>query len=150
MESAAWTWNPTLVWFIIGLFCITAEFVIPGVIIVFFGAGALIVSLLTYFVAVPPTLQVIIFSATSIVALVTLRKKFNPPHEIGDQAAADDFLGRIAVVQEPIRKNLPGRVAFKGALWQAETRSPHPLEKGERVRIVDRESIILFVEPMNE
>lgn len=150
MESTLWTWNPTLIWFLIGLFCVVAEFAVPGVVIVFFGAGAWLVALITYFFPLSGALQVLIFSAASIVALVTLRKRFNPPIEIGDRAAADDFTGRIAVVREPIRKGHPGRVTFKGASWQAETRSPHPLAPGDRVRIVDHDSIVLFVEPLNE
>lgn len=150
MESLPWAWTPTLIWFLIGLFCVLAEFMIPGVIIVFFGAGAWIVALLTYFIPLSAALQVLIFTVTSILALMTLRKRLNPPQEIGDRAAADDFIGRIAVVQEPVRKGLPGKVTFKGALWQAETRSSYTLQTGDRVLIVDRESIVLFVEPINE
>ena len=40
--------SPTLVWFLVGLLLVIAELVVPGVILVFFGVAAWIVSILTY------------------------------------------------------------------------------------------------------
>jgi len=36
----AFFFNPTLIWFFIGLVLLIAEFSVPGVILVFFGIGA--------------------------------------------------------------------------------------------------------------
>jgi hypothetical protein len=41
--------NPTLLWFLLGLALILLEFVVPGVILVFFGIGAWAAAVTTYF-----------------------------------------------------------------------------------------------------
>lgn len=142
--------DPVFIWFLIGLFCVITEFALPGVIIVFFGAGAWAVSLLVYFFDINVALQVVIFIITSLAALITLRKKFNPSDEDDKADITDDFIGKIAVVEEAVSKGRPGRVIFKGAGWKAKTLSEEVLEQGSYVKIIRHESIVLYVEPFNE
>ncbi len=143
--------NPSLIWFLIGLSCVIAEFSLPGVIIVFFGAGAWVVAIMTYFMDINVTLQVSVFTVTSIMALILLRKKFiSPSDESENSDVADEFIGKIAVVKEPVIKGKPGRVMFKGATWKAETTSDEVLNEGCRVKIVGQESIWLYVEPLKK
>lgn len=139
--------DPVTLWFLIGLFCVIAEFFAPGVIIVFFGVGAWVVSLLCLGVTLSVPYQISVFIMVSIGSLVLLRKRFNPQPD-GSPDLTDDFLGRTAVVLEPIQRGRPGRVTFKGAAWKAETRALELLEKGRFVTIVGRESIVLFVAPI--
>jgi len=147
--TSQWVFNATTVWFLIGLFCVIGEFILPGVIIVFFGVGAWTAALVCYFFNISVTFQVAIFTITSIAALITLRRRFNPsPEDLGPDLT-EEFAGKTAIVEEPVSKGKPGRVIFKGALWKAETFSGDMLEKGRYVRIVKKESIILFVEPIN-
>ncbi|MBW1855703.1 MAG: hypothetical protein JRJ00_13650 [Deltaproteobacteria bacterium] len=40
--------NPTTVWFVLGLILALSEFAVPGVILIFFGVGAWIVAATTY------------------------------------------------------------------------------------------------------
>ncbi|WP_373500013.1 NfeD family protein [Desulfococcus sp.] len=140
--------DPVIIWFLIGLFCVIAEFFAPGVIIVFFGAGAWVVALLCLGSEISTAQQITVFTVVSIGALVLLRKRFNPPADSGPDI--DEFIGRTAVVLEPMRRGRPGRVTFKGAAWKAETTSDEWLETGRSVSIVARESILLFVESIPE
>jgi len=141
--------DPVTLWFLIGLFCVIAEFFAPGVIIVFFGAGAWVVALLCLGTDMGAPLQITVFVVISIGALVLLRRRFTPrPDNSPDPT--DDFIGRTAVVLEPLRRGRPGRVTFKGAAWKAETASEELLEKGRYVSIIGRDSILLFVEPLHE
>jgi membrane protein implicated in regulation of membrane protease activity len=140
--------DPVIIWFLIGLFCVIAEFFAPGVIIVFFGVGAWVVALLCLGTEISTAYQIAVFTVVSIGALVLLRKRFNPPADGGPDI--DEFIGRTAVVLEPMRRGRPGRVTFKGAAWKAETTSEEWLEKGRYVSIIARESILLFVEPLPE
>jgi len=142
--------DPTFIWFIIGLCCVIGEFALPGVIIVFFGAGAWFTALLVYFLDIGVSLQVAIFTFTSIIALVALRKKLNPPADSTKPDITDDFAGKIAVVEEKISRSGPGRVMFKGATWKAKTLCGQVLEQGQYVKIVNHESIVLYVEPIKE
>lgn len=140
--------DPVIVWFLIGLVCVIAEFFAPGVIIVFFGVGAWVVALICLGTELGTAQQIAVFTVVSIAALVLLRKRFNPP--AGDGPDIDEFIGRTAVVLEPLRRGRPGRVTFKGAAWKAETTSDEWLEAGRHVTITARESILLFVEPLPE
>ncbi len=55
----------------------------------------------------------------------------------------DDLVGRVATVRSP------GEVLVFGELWQARAagRGDEPLTRGATVRIVDREGLVLVVEP---
>ena len=141
--------DPVTLWFLIGLFCVIAEFFAPGVIIVFFGAGAWVVSLLCLGIDLGLPLQIAVFVVVSIGSLVLLRRRFTPLPETGPDLT-DDFIGRTAFVLEPLQRGRPGRVTFKGAVWKAETAAPDVLEKGQYVKIVQRDSIVLFVAPIPE
>ncbi|QTA78591.1 NfeD-like domain-containing protein [Desulfonema limicola] len=142
--------DPIFIWFIIGLCCVIGEFALPGVIIVFFGAGAWLTALLVYLLNIGVPMQVTIFTLTSIIALVTLRKYFNPPVNENEPDITDDFTGKTAIVQESISKGRPGRVMFKGATWQAQTLCDQIFVQGQYVRIASHESIVLYVEPIKE
>jgi membrane protein implicated in regulation of membrane protease activity len=139
--------SPELAWFLIGLICMIAEFAAPGVIIVFFGAGAWVVALLVYFVEISFFLQLILLTGVSIGLLLLLRRRLNPDTP-GVPEGAEDFIGRTAVVCEPVVRNKPGRVKFKGSTWMARTASEVPLTLDQQVRIVDKESLVLEVSPI--
>lgn len=147
--SEPWLWDPVTIWFLIGLVCVIAEFALPGVIIVFFGAGAWFTALVTWLIPIGVSFQVALFSVSSILALVTLRKRLFPaPKEEGE--SLDEFVGKTAEVVESVSPEQPGKVRLKGALWQAETQGESVLEPGRRVRVTGRESITLFVRSIEE
>jgi membrane protein implicated in regulation of membrane protease activity len=139
--------SPELAWFLVGLVCIIAEFAAPGVVIIFFGAGAWAVALLVHFVEISLFLQLILFTGVSVGLLLLLRRRLNPQTPDVPEGA-EDFIGRTAVVAEPIVRNKPGRVKFKGSTWMARTTSEVPLGVDQRVRIVHKESLVLEVSPI--
>lgn len=66
---------PEIIWFVVGLILILMEFAVPGVILVFFGIGAWIVTALVYLgLLTSLTSQLFVFSGASLVLLVALRK----------------------------------------------------------------------------
>lgn len=136
--------SPELIWFLVGLICLIAEFAAPGVVIIFFGFGAWVVALLVYFVEIRLFLQLILFTGVSVASLILLRRRLNPDTPDVPEGA-DDFIGRVAVVTETVAKNRPGRVKFKGSTWMARTRSDVPLARDQQVRIVNKESLTLEV-----
>ncbi len=139
--------KPEVVWFIIGLVLALLEFLIPGLIVLFFGVGAWITAIC--YLLFEPGLngQILIFIISSLLALFLLRKslkkmffKENPDRE---DTLEDEFIGRIAVVEETIHQDKPGKVEFKGTNWSAV--SDETIKKGRRVKIIGKESIILRV-----
>lgn len=148
------SFDPKLIWFLIGLALVLSEFMVPGIILVFFGMGAWTVALTTWLgLTAGWTAQLLVFGVSSVIYLVLLRRWFQArltgfeggrqdPHD-----NIDEFDGQIVTVTEEIdAKSLTGRVEFKGAAWAA--RSETAVAAGERVRIRAVESTVLFVEPL--
>ena len=69
--------KPELVWFIAGLAMLLLEFIIPGLIIFFFGVGAFVVALLCIFFDIPINYQLLIFLGSSVLLLVILRRELS-------------------------------------------------------------------------
>ncbi len=147
------TFNPQLIWFLIGLGLILSEFLAPGIILVFFGLGAWTAAVTSWMgLTAGWTSQLLVFAVSSVVYLVLLRRWFqarfigfegnpqNPENNL------DDFQGQIVMVTEDIDPaDGSGRVEYKGASWAA--RSTEPIAAGERARVTGVDSITLLVEP---
>ena len=141
--------EPAMIWFLIGLVLIVAEFAVPGLIIIFFGLGAWASALVVLAVDLSLFLQIVIFLVVSITTLLLLRKRFVAAAE-NTPDLTDEFVGKRAEVIQKFTRGKLGQVKFKGALWQAETASEQVLEPGDMVMIVGYESIILKVEPVTD
>ena len=144
------SFDPPLIWFLIGLGLVLVEFMIPGAIIVFFGVGAWIAALTTW-IGLTESLawQIIVFSVSSVVLLLMLRRRLKGQflgHTGSEQDLDHDleeFVGRIVSVTQPIRPGEPGLIEFKGADWQA--RSEQSFEPGDRVMITGLDGIRVTV-----
>ena len=157
MPSPAETiFNPILIWFLLGLALIFLEFVVPGVILVFFGIGAWTVAATTY-LGWTSSLesQLLLFAITSIVLLVLLRKwikgKFyGHVRAVQDLTKnIDEFTGQsVIVVQDVIPNKLEGAVEFKGARWNAV--SDEHIKNGEVAIITDFDGITLKIRRKKE
>jgi len=142
--------SPIIIWFIVGLVLILMEFVIPGLVIVFFGVGAWVAAI---FVWIFPNMafwvQMMIFTVFSVVTLVFLRrslkKRFFADQEGADTEGVDDYIGKTAVVEKAIVDG-DGKVDYRGASWAAYADEDIPV--GTKVEIVDKDSIKLKVKPL--
>ena len=142
--------SPALLWFIIGLFFLVLEFIIPGVVIVFFGLGAWFVSLLCLLVGIPLDLQLILFISSSVFFLLALRRylknKLFKDQEPIVAELEDEFVGHRAIVTRPISPKLNGQVEFHGSQWDAQ--SDKEIKAGTPVRIIKKKNITLIVDPL--
>ncbi|MBT3274043.1 MAG: NfeD family protein [Spirochaetales bacterium] len=140
--------NPIFIWAVIGLLFIGAEFFIPGLVIIFFGAGALLTSILTAIVPglrLSVALQIIIWLASSGLSLGLLRKYFSKVFR--GKTITDDGQepsGKTATVTERITPDVPGRVHFQGTSWTAMSYS-EIFEPGAVVEILKEEGLTLIV-----
>lgn len=143
-----------IVWAIIGFAMVISEFFVPGVVIIFFGLGALLTSVLT---ALIPGLsamyatQILIWLGCSVLSLASLRKyfkkiftgRFLSPHE-------HDFddSGKSAQVLETITSEAPGRIRYMGTSWEALS-FDRTFQPGEQVWILKQEGLMYYVgEPL--
>lgn len=147
------TFNPILIWFIAGLALILSEFMIPGVILVFFGAGAWLAAVTTALGWTPGwTSQLLTFGVSSLVLLLVLRRWFRSRFfgYVGDdnnlESNIDGLAGQIVTVLAAIDAGHDdGRVEFKGASWKAT--SDKPIPAGQRAVILSADGISLKVRP---
>ena len=136
------------IWLLCGVIGLALELILPGLIVLFFGCGALLTGVATW---IFPSLQIegqlIVFVVSSVVLLLFFRKMlrnrfFNNSKESDDELA-DEYIGKTAVALTDFA-NGHGEVEFKGSKWEAL--SADEIRKGDTVVISSRESIKLTVE----
>lgn len=140
------------IWLAVGVALIVAEFFLPYLILVFFGAGAIITGFLVW-LGLPQHsgISLAVFAATSLVLLFGLRRVARRlfkglTSDVADQEPGfEDFVGKEATVASGFgSEGNKGRVAFRGTDWNAE--GVAELAVGNRVRIVGRNGQNLRVE----
>ncbi len=144
--------NPVVIWFLVGLFFVLSEFMIPGIILVFFGAGAWITALSTQLGLTPGiNSQLLLFAATSVTLLVFLRRRFRQGFlgKVSERGLTSDSIdsevgGKVLVLVD-IVPGEKGTVEFKGASWQALSKVP--LTRGSTAIITAHEGITLLIKP---
>jgi membrane protein implicated in regulation of membrane protease activity len=142
--------EPGVVWILIGLALLIAEFAVPGLAIAFFGLGALLVGAICFFADLSLNMQIVIFLAGSLGMLVSLRNSLarllqGSASEAEMEDAAEVVGQRVQVVQA-ITPQAAGRVEFHGSKWRAE--STESLPAGATVVIVGRDNLTLLVKPL--
>ncbi|ACF14273.1 protein of unknown function DUF107 [Chloroherpeton thalassium ATCC 35110] len=135
--------SPAFIWFLVGVGFLAAEFGVPAFILLFFGAGAWIVSLLVLLLDIGLTAQVILFISSSLLLLSSLRKyslktfKGDVRNAL-DESFTDSKIGQIALVTKTIKPNFPGEVKVMGSYWRAV--SDTTLMEGQSALVVNIES----------
>ena len=141
--------EPWFIWALIGLVLILAEFAMPGLVVIFFGVGALLVAVLSSFLPLPFAVQLLIFLVVSVGLLVGLRRSlkrvFMGRRRNGVEAASkgSDFEGEGAVVMQSIPVQGEGRVELHGTQWDAE--ADEVIEEGVRVVVTGQRGSVLKV-----
>ncbi len=144
-----------IVWLIIGILLIFSEFVIPGLVIGFFGIGAIITSFLTWLgVTTVIHTQLLSFTVASLLMLIFLRKFFSRIFQ-GEETEGEDGvnfniqIGKIVPVTELIEPGeVGGRVRYQGTIWKAV--SNERIAPGESVAITGCDNITLVVEKIKK
>lgn len=136
-------------WLIAGIVLMLAELIIPGFVIFFFGAGAILTAGLTWLVPeCAIAWQVVCFALASVLMVILSRACFpetfagSERHPQGD-VDGDGLVGSVGKVTEAIKPPSPGRVIVQGTTWTAVSDRPIPV--GEVVTVVKCDSITLTV-----
>jgi inner membrane protein len=144
--------NPVLIWFILGAVLCLVELALPGLIIFFFGLGAMLTAVLIWIIPLPLSFQLLAFLVFSLALLFLLRKKFsaifvgrNKTPGTSDEYL-EGYVGMNAVVVQEIKSGIAGKVEFRGSSWLAV--SDQAIPEGDNVEITGRENITLKVKPL--
>lgn len=143
--------KPSVLWFFVSLIFFVGELFNAGFIIFFFGIGALFVSIASLVFDLSINVQFGIFIIVSTASLFFFRSRITSAFK-GDKEenkeSFDDLIGEKAVVVKKIVPGLGGKVFFRGSNWEAD--SKFEIDKDEPVKIVEKNSIKLIVEPFEE
>lgn len=139
------------IWFIAGLAFIAAEFVVPGVTLLFFGVGALITAACLHVFLLSTASQTVIFLVSSMAGIFFLHsriktKLFSPKaasYSVPGMSHSE-FAGVEVEVIADIAPPHPGRILLHGTSWQAH--SKNAVNKGSRVKITGRDGLMVIVE----
>ena len=140
--------TPAFWWTIVGIGLMLCEFVVPGLILFFFGLGALIVAGVC--VVVDPSLsaQLGIFAVASLASLFGLRRFLKPVFFGATRTSSgnmsEGMVGQSGKVTEAIEPNGEGKVELNGAAGKAV--SSEPLDVGARVVVIEQRSLTVVVE----
>jgi len=152
MEFLDFISKAPVIWFLIGLAFLLLEFMLPGLIVLFFGFGAWITAICTLIFDLGLNAQLIVFMGTSVLSLIFLRKYFKRIFVGKDEKAVDEvleeFVGKIVIAESDFEKGRKGRVTFKGAIWEALSETD--IKKGDQLKIIGKDSIVLIVESLNK
>jgi membrane protein implicated in regulation of membrane protease activity len=144
--------KPEIIWFVVGLVLLILEFILPGLIIAFFGAGAWIVALVCLITDIGINTQLIIFIISSVLSLLCLRKWLKGVflgHSGSKQNLKEnleEFIGQKAVVKEKIVPKAGGKVEFHGTNWLAQ--ADEEIAEGTMVQIIGKDNITLKVKSL--
>ncbi len=144
--------QPEIIWFLVGLVLLIFEFILPGLIIAFFGVGAWVVALVCLITDIGINTQLIIFIICSVLSLLCLRKWLKGiflGHTGSKQNLKenlDEFVGQKAVVKEKIVPKAGGKVEFHGTNWLAQ--ADEEIAEGVMVQIISKDNITLKVKSL--
>ena len=131
-------------WIIIGIIFIIFEFFSPTLFFLNFGLACFITSVFVYF-GFSPLIQAIVFLLSSGLLLLLVRpvlKKFYKK----SSGLEDKYIGQTVKVIKRI-DDFSGRITIYGEDWEARSaNSGEVFEPDSKVKIVKRDSLILYVE----
>lgn len=135
--------------FAAGVALVVAEFAVPGVMVCFFGAAALVLAgVYAVWPELPFAAALALYIALSLAMVFGLRRflprtfRGRSSVEAGDPDD-DSVAGAPAKVVEPISPGSPGKVEFRGSLWTAVASAP--VAAGATVVVEGRDNLTLRV-----
>jgi membrane protein implicated in regulation of membrane protease activity len=135
-------------WIVLGLVLAGLELASAGgFFIIFFGAGAVVVGLLTLVDAAGPLwVQWLLFSILSLLALAFFRnpllKRIRAQSPSGQ---VDSLTADVATALEDIAPGAVGQAELRGAPWSARNVGGAPLVKGQRCMVRRVDGLLLLI-----
>lgn len=138
------------IWIIVFVVALLVEVFTAGTLVsIWFSAGSL-VAYFVYLLNGPLLLQIIVFLAVSIGALLAIRP-LATTYFRGNTVAtnADRMIGRQTSLTKAITKNSWGEVNVYGVVWSAVEINNQALDIGTEVKVVAIEGAKVIVEKIN-
>ncbi|NWG30974.1 MAG: NfeD family protein [Rhodocyclaceae bacterium] len=144
MDLAWWHWA------VGGIVLIVAELVVPSFVLIWFGAGALVVALAVALADLTLTAQLGLWLIVSLVLVAAWFKVFKPGmHKTRIGMADADVIGEVGLLVRDVAPFEKGEVRFQKPLLGDDVWTciaDEAIKSGERVRVVAVEGSFLKVE----
>ncbi len=145
-------WLSTLeqhwVWLSLGFILAAVEMIAPGFFLMWLGAAAIIVGVLTWALPISLPLQVALFAILSVLTVYAGKKFLKDNPIVSDDPKLNDrgarLTGEIVTVVEAIADGR-GRVKVGDSEWNARGEDA---AAGTRVRVTGADGAVLLVEPV--
>lgn len=149
MDDAGIVW---WLWAILGLFLAALELGTGGFYLLFFGAGALLVALLTALGFISDALpQLLWFTALSVTSSLLFRRRliqvFTPK---ALAAGLDSLIGETAVALDDIAPGTVGKVELRGSAWSAHNAGSSQVARGQRCVVERVDGLSLWITASQE
>lgn len=142
-----------MVWFwsILGIVLIVLELLVPGLITVFLGAGALVTAAALKLGLIEGWFQACLVWLGSSLGFVVMLRRVLMKYFGGktEKVSTDEDLaafGEVVEVVERISIDEEGRIKFRDTTWRAKSLGP-TIEPGQEALIVYRDHLVWMVEP---
>ncbi|MFG1187252.1 MULTISPECIES: NfeD family protein [Xanthobacter] len=135
-------------WFVLGGVLLVAEIAAPGAFLLWLGLAALVTGAVAYTVALAWQVEVLVFAALAVVAVLVGRRVSPAPGKASDRPflnrRPEGFVGRVFTLDAPILGGV-GRVRIDDTVWRVE--GPD-IAAGHDVRVTGTDGATLKVEPV--
>ena len=132
-------------WCLVSIIFFIVEMFTPVNFFLNLGLACLISAIAAYFNATF-TIQMILFTVFSALFLIFLRPFLVYKKKGENDGEFDEkYKGKTAVVTEKVTTD-SGRIAIYGETWQAKSQNGEEIEVGSQIKIVNIDSIIMYVE----
>jgi membrane protein implicated in regulation of membrane protease activity len=133
-------------WLVFGVFLILSEMLLPGLVSVFMGFGALTVAVLLHFDCIDSISdQLVTWFVSSTIYIFSLRllvMRYYPSNrEKRDIDEDRAMIGQIVEVVQAISNKSSGRICHGESTWTAISSGEEVINVGEQVQIVGRDNI---------
>lgn len=141
----------TWIWFIVGTLLIVSEIAIPGAVVAFLGAGAVLIALGRWGGLIEGLMDSFMYWFVLSMGMIllfrgTLTKLFPSESHVEYVDEDLDAFGEIAeVVEEISYEHEQGRIRHRGSTWAATT-ADGVFAPGDKVKLIDRTNLVWWVE----
>lgn len=137
-------------WWVLGIVLLLAEFIFPGLIVMFIGLSSLTVALLNYYEIVPQVYHhFMLWFSLSILYCFSLRfiviKLYPGDFEIKNTIEDVEAIGTIVEVLKDVTPNKQGRIRYSGTTWSAKCLSNEIINSGTKAEIIGRENLTFII-----
>ena len=149
MDPSLITW----IFFVGGMLLMLLETILPGGVAFFLGAGGLVIAALRAIgLLVDPVTAVLVWVFLSTALTIALRpiamRYFGGDISMKMTDEDAEAMGQTVKVIEAAGEEMPGRIRFRGAEWDARTTEGR-LPKGATARILYRDNLTWIIEPID-